>query len=96
MLALKIALYILTIATMLFLGFWEHRLRRRLTDEALEQQHETVSDYCDIFYGVRKEIRRERLLKTLPPEVLFKLKVIAGLKFLFFAILGIEVFFLQR
>lgn len=77
MLAFKSALYILTIATMFFLGFWELRLRRRLTDEALEQQRETVSDYCDTFYGIRREIRRERLLRSLPPEVLFKLRVIA-------------------
>ena len=96
MLASKIALYILTIAGAFFFAFWELRLRRRLTDEALEQQHESVSDYSDVSYGIRKEIRRESILKSLPREALVKLRIVASLKFLFAATLIVEVVLLQR
>lgn len=96
MLALKIALYILTIGSAFFFAFLESKLRHRLTDEALEQQSESVSDYSDLSYGIRKEVRRERILERIPPERLFKLRVFASLKFLFVAILIVEVIFLQR
>lgn len=94
MLAFKIALYILTLGSAFFFGFWELKLRRQLTDGSLEQ-HENVSDF-DSLYDVRKEIRRERLLNRLPREVRFKLRVVVSLKLLFFAILVIEVILLQR
>lgn len=96
MLASKIALYILTIGAAFFFAFWELRLRRQLTDEALEQQRESVSDYADVSYDVRKAIRRERILKSLPREVLFRLRMVVSLKFLFLAMLMFEVVFLQR
>jgi hypothetical protein len=96
MLAFKAALYTLTIGSAFFFAFWEWKLRRQLTDEALKRQSESVSDYSDPSYSVRKEARRERILKSLPPEALFKFKVIASLKFLFAAILIVEVIFLQR
>ena len=92
----KAVLYVLTIGSVFFFGFWEYRLRRRLTDEALEQQRESVSDYCDLSYEIQKEKRRERILNSLPRESLSKLKLIAGAKFLFFAILIVEIVLLQR
>ncbi len=92
----KAVLYTVTIGIAFFFGFWEWRMRRRLTDEALEQQNENVSDYSDVLYDIRKETRRERILKSLPPASLFKFRVVASLKFLFVAILVIEVIFLQR
>lgn len=96
MLATKIALYVLTLGTALFFAFWEMSLRRRLTDEALEQQRESVSDHSDVLYDMRKEIRRERILKSLPRKDLFKLRVVVSLKFLFLAVLLFEVVLLQR
>jgi hypothetical protein len=95
MLAFKAALYTLTIGSAFFFAFWEWKLRRRLTDEALERHTESVSDYSDALYGIRKETRRHRILKSLPPEALFKLRAVASFKFLFVAILIIEVIFLQ-
>jgi len=96
MLGLRIATYALTSASALLFAFWEVRLRRQLTEPALAQQHESVSDYADLSYDIRQEIRRERVLTNLPPGVKFRLKVIAGLKFLFLAILVVEVIILQR
>jgi hypothetical protein len=96
MLALKTALYTLTIGFAFFFASWELKLRRRLTDDALDQQNENVSDYADVSYGIRREVRRERIKKSLPAEILFKLRIVASLKFLFVAILIAEVIFLQR
>lgn len=94
MLAFKIALYILTSATALFFAFWERKLKHQLTDELLEQQHQNVSD-LDGSYEIRRDIRRERILKSLPPEALFKLRIVMTLKLLFTAIFVTEVIFLQ-
>jgi hypothetical protein len=96
MLAFKAALYTLTIGSAFFFAFWEWKLRRQLTDEALEQQNESISDYSDVSYGIRREVRRERIMKNLPPEELFKFRVVASLKFIFVAILIAEVIFLQK
>lgn len=95
MFAFKTALYILTIASLFSFGLWEWKLKRQLTDEFLEQQHESVSD-IDSFYEIRRNFKREHILKSLPREALFKLRVVVSLKFLFFVILIIEVAFLQR
>jgi hypothetical protein len=96
MLTFKIVAYSLTSSCAFLLAFWEMRLRRQLTDRALVQQHENASDYSDLSYGIQKEIRRERILKYLPGEALFKLKLVAGLKFLLVAILIAEVVVFQR
>jgi hypothetical protein len=93
--AFKIALYILTSATALFFAFWEMKLKHQLTDKSLKQQHESVSD-IDSFYEFRRDIRRERILKSLPREVLSKLRVVMSLKLLFAAIFIVEVILLQR
>ncbi len=95
MLVFKITLYALTLGMAFFFGFWEMKLRGELTEEALERQPETVSDYCDIFYNIRKQVRRERVLNSLPHEARSKLNVIIGLKFVFALILFIEVVLLQ-
>jgi len=94
MLVFKIALYILTIAFAFLFAFWERKLEHQLTDELLEQQHENISD-LDSFYEIRRDIRRQRILSNLPREALFKLRVVVSLKFLFGAILVLEVIILQ-
>ncbi|UWZ82384.1 hypothetical protein [Occallatibacter riparius] len=91
----KIALYVLTIGAAFFCAFWERRRRLRLTDEPLELQHQDVSDYGAL-YVIKEEIRRERILKSLPRETLAKLRLVGCLKFLFLAVLAIEVVLLQR
>src|SRR5690242_16294818 len=89
MLAFKTALYILTIAIAFLFGGWEMRLKRQLTDE--------MPARGTIDYGMRdalrERMRRERFLHDLPPERLRKLRMIGGLKFLFVAILILEVLF---
>ncbi|MGA9672437.1 MAG: hypothetical protein WBQ94_24695, partial [Terracidiphilus sp.] len=72
----------------------EIKLKRQLTDETLEQG-ESVSDYSGLFYGIRKEMRRERLLKNLPSKTLLKLRIVIAIKFLFAAILIVEVLLLR-
>jgi hypothetical protein len=72
------------------------KLWRRLTEEALGQRQERVSDFQDVLYGIRKEFSRERLLRSLPREALIRLRVVGGLKFLFLVILVVEVICLQR
>jgi hypothetical protein len=94
MFALKAAVYALTIAGALFFAFWELRVRRQLTDERLGN-HESVSD-IDSFYESRRDFERERILRSLPPEALFKYRAITTMKFLLAVALVIEVFVLQR
>jgi hypothetical protein len=95
MLAFKIAIYVLTFAMASFFGFWELKLKRQLTDELLDQQHKNVSD-IDSFYELRRDIRRERVLKSLLPEVRFKLRLVMSLKLVFAVALVIAVLILQR
>jgi hypothetical protein len=72
------------------------RLKRRLTDEALEQQHESVREYPYTLSTIRDEFRRESILNSLPPQALSKYRVLVILKFLFFTALVIEVIVLQK
>jgi hypothetical protein len=71
-------------------------MEAELADKALVQLQECVRDYSDFSYGIGREIRWERVLRSLPPESLSKLKIIATLKFLFAAVLIAEVVVLQR
>jgi hypothetical protein len=96
MLALRIALVVPTIAAWFFCEFWEKKIRRQLTDEAFYQQPESLSDVQDTFYNMRREMRRERILKSLPPEMRLKYRRVVGLKFSLFALLIVEVLVLQR
>ena len=95
MLALKIMLYVLTLAGAFFFAFRERKLTQQLTDEALEKQQENVSDF-DSFYGIRRDIRRVRILRNLPREARSRLNVAIGLKVLFAVVFVIEVITLQR
>ena len=92
----KATLYILTIVSMFFFAGWEMRLRRRLTDEALEQQHESVREYPFTLSTIQDEFRRESILNRLPPEALSTYRVLVILKFLFLAALVVEVIVLQK
>jgi hypothetical protein len=95
MLAFKIVLYIMTLAAMFFFAFRERKLREELTDELLEQQHENVSDF-DSVYEIRRDIRRERILRDTPNGAKSKLNIAIGLKFLFGVAFCIEILLLQR
>jgi len=96
MLALKIVIFVPTIAATLFFASLERKLKNQLTDEALDQQPESISDVQDTFYNMRREMRRQRILNSLPPESRSKYKWVVALKFLLFAIFIVEVFVLQR
>jgi hypothetical protein len=91
----KAVLYVLTAGSALVFGFWEFKLRDQLTDEKLEQQDERPSDY-GLLYGLKRQLRREGILRNFPPETRSKYKMIVGLKFFFMAILIAEVIILQR
>ena len=93
-LALKILIYGITIAAALFFAFWEGRLKRQLTDGAL-MSSPNPSDWSPM-NDLSERMQRERTLKSLPREMTSKLRLIIGLKFLFVAILIVEVIFLQR
>ena len=95
MLVFKIVLYIMTLAATFFFAFRERKLKEELTGELLERQHENVSDF-DSFYEIRKDIRRERILRDLPKGARSKLNIAIGLKFLFGVVFCIEILLLQR
>jgi hypothetical protein len=94
MLALKSAVYVLTFATALFFGFWELKIKRQLVDAALPT-NENPSD-LGVWNDLAKRMERERFLRSLPRERLSKYHIIVGLKFLFAALLVVEVIVLQR
>lgn len=94
---MKIALYILTIAIVVAFASWEVKLRRLLTAEFddFTVKGERVSDY-GIVSDISKQFKREHYLRSLPPEKLIKLRVVAGLKILFGVTFFVEVILLQR
>jgi hypothetical protein len=95
MLIFKIALYSLTTVGALYCAFWEMKLKNQLTEDALKRQYEGVSDF-GIFNDLSNRMKRERFLKTLSSEELFKYRVAVSLKFIFVAVLIGEVVWLQR
>jgi hypothetical protein len=54
-----------------------------------------VSDF-DSLYEIRKDIKRERILRDLPHRAKSKLNMAIGLKFLFGVAFCIEILILQR
>jgi hypothetical protein len=94
MVTLKILIYCVTIAAMFFFASWEMRLKRRLTEDALQTPRDVVD--FGVLDALSDRMERERFLKSLPPEKLFKFRVVMGLKFLFIAMLIIEVICLQK
>jgi hypothetical protein len=95
MLVFKIVLYIMTLAAMFLFALRERKLKEELTDDLLEHPHENVSDF-DSVYEIRKEIRRERILRDIPNGAKSKLNIAIGLKFLFGVAFCIEILLLQR
>jgi hypothetical protein len=78
----------------MFFGFWELRLKRQLTDKAVQP----LERACDrgILDDISENIKREQALGGLPKQELFKVRMVVMLKFLFVAILIAEVIVLQR
>ena len=79
---------------MMFLGFWELRLKRRLTDSAL-QPPQGVAD-LGALGALSESMQRERIMSSLPKEKLRTYRRVTVLKLLCFACLVIEVLLLQR
>jgi hypothetical protein len=90
----KIALYLLTIGSVFFFAFLEMKFKDQLTGDA-PQQYENVSDF-GVLSDLSKRLGRERFLRTLPRDMLFRYRAAVTLKFLFVAILVAEVLVLQR
>ena len=78
----------------MFFAYWELRLKRQLTDDPLAPVERAID------FGITDELsdrlRRERILRELPKQALFKFRLAVALKFLFLAILIAEVIVLQR
>jgi hypothetical protein len=87
-------IYIATIATSIFFGFLELKLKQQLTD-SVDQSAAKIIDF-GLMDELSARMRRERVLKGMPKEALQKLRLAAGLKFLFVLILVAEVIILQR
>ncbi|HXE07433.1 MAG TPA: hypothetical protein VN612_06035 [Acidobacteriaceae bacterium] len=83
----KFLLYALTAGGMFFFGFRQMRLRNELTDDVLRGPGSGQ---------IAESFKRQRILDSLPPELLVPCNRAAALKFGFFALLVIEVVLLQR
>jgi hypothetical protein len=94
MLTLKVVVYFGTISAAFFFGFWELNLKRQLTDGALRPSKGSID--VGVLDDLAERMKRERLLRSLPRQTLFKIRIVVGLKFLFVAIFLAEVLFLQR
>jgi hypothetical protein len=94
MFMLKVVTYCATIAAAMVFAFWELRLKRQLTESAM-QPLEKVSD-IGIMDDLSERIRRERVLNGLPKHSQFKLRMVVTFKFLFVTILIVEVIILQK
>ena len=88
----KIALCAVTLAAGLFLAFKESAIKEELTNGAPEL-HENVSEMT-AFNEIRKGVKRERLLETLPHEKRSKLRMITNLKLLCVLAFMVEIVFL--
>jgi hypothetical protein len=91
---LKVVTYCATIGAAMFFAYWERKLKLQLTDEAV-QPLKHVSD-LGMLYDLKESLQRERFLRGLPAKVKFKYRMAIALKFVFFAILIVEVLVLQR
>lgn len=94
MFILKVVTYCATIAAAMFFAFWELRVKRQLTDGAVRPV-ERVSD-LGVMNDLSERMRREQVLRGLPKQALFKLRMVVALKFLLVAILILEVIILQK
>lgn len=94
MITFKVVIYCVTIAAAMFFAYWERKLKLQLTDEAV-QPVKYVSD-LGMLHSLKESLRRERFLRGLPAQLKFKYRMAVGLKFLFLAILIIEVIILQK
>jgi hypothetical protein len=94
MLIFKVILYLLTIGCAFFFGFLEMKMKRQLTESLL--QDDRRASEMSLLNDVSQRMKRERLLKSLPPEALVPFRRVVILKFLFAAILVIEVLVLQH
>ena len=78
----------------MFFAYWELRLKRQLTDDALHPRG-TFGDF-EILTDFSERAKRERILRGLPKRALFKFRMVVRLKFLFAAIFIVEVILLQK
>jgi hypothetical protein len=94
MVASKVVVYCITLASALFFAFWELKLKRRLTEEAFRPS-DRAGDF-GILNDLPEKMKREQILRDQPRQALFKFRMVVILKFLFVAILIVEVIVLQR
>jgi hypothetical protein len=90
----KAATYLITISGFFYCGYWQLRLKRELTDKYIPPI-KMVSE-LGIKQSLSEGMMRERILKELPKASVAKFKRVVALKFLFMAMLALEVILLQR
>lgn len=93
MFTLKVVTYSATFLAAMLFAFWELRLKRQLTDNALPPS-KMVSDFGAI--NLAEQIRREQVLRMLPKQAKLKYRVIVTVKLLLVALLVAEIIVLQR
>jgi hypothetical protein len=91
---LKFITYFLTIAFAMFFAFWELRLKHQLTDRASSPSGSPSE--LGVMNDLSERMNRERSIESLPKKARAKLRTVVVLKFLFVAILIVEVIVLQR
>ena len=91
---LRLIIYSATILAAMFFAFWELRLKRQLT-EGISSDSGMVSE-LGFIHDLSKKMECERVLRALPKEKLVKFRRVVALRFLFVALLIIEVIMLQR
>jgi hypothetical protein len=78
----------------MFFGFWELRLKRHLTDPAVQPPQGAVDG--GVIDALSERMQRERIMRSLPKEKLRTYRKVMILKILCFVCLIIEVLLLQR
>jgi hypothetical protein len=94
MFTLKIVIYSATVVAAMFFAFLELRLKDQLTDKVSPKPTALIESGFTAVLSKRME--RERALRALPRAETARFRKVVALKFLFVALLVIEVIVLQQ
>jgi len=94
MITLRATVYPLTLVAAFVFAFWELKLKRQLSDEAIRRSND-VGDF-GLLNSLSERIERERIVESRPQETLRTLRLVVGLKFVSVALFIVEVIVLQR
>ena len=94
MFALKVLIYGATLTAAFFFAFLEMKIKLQLTDPTFRPS-KNPGDF-GVLNDLSERMQRERILSGLPKQVRRKFNLVVGLKFLFVALLILEVMFLHK